>query len=256
MTRASKYVALLPAAGTGSRLPDRKLSKELVRFGGGAGEGRPAISHLLGCIADADVRDIVVVLREGKKDIEEYLSGDEWQRLRFSYRITPGTSGVPETVMLGLDDNRDAHVVFGFPDILFTPVNAIGQMIRQLESTDVDVVLGLFPTDNPSKMDMVRTNHLGQVIGIEIKPEQTELPLTWILAVWKPTFSDFLIRLVRDDPDRLEAQARGFDGSHLGHAFQLALASGLAIDATEFDDGRSLDIGTPEDLALAQTWSI
>jgi len=217
------------------------MSKELLPFGGVDGEGRPAISHLLDCVLMAGVKDVIVVLRHEKQDIPAYLAGDEWQQTRFCYRKTPGTSGVPETVALGLVDAGGQHVLFGFPDILFKPRNAFSKMMDRLEATNADVVLGLFPTNTPRKMDMVRTDRNGEVVDIEIKPEDTSLHLTWILAAWQPTFSKYLLTHTT--------------GEHLGHSFLSAIADGFKINAVSFEHGDSLDIGTPDDLELATGWS-
>ncbi len=66
---AAEYVALLPAAGVGSRLPGRLLSKELLPFGNNHQDGRPIISHVLSCIQQAGIDNVIIVLRHGKRDI-------------------------------------------------------------------------------------------------------------------------------------------------------------------------------------------
>jgi len=253
-SRSSEYVGLLPAAGVGSRLPGRLLSKELLPFGEARGAGRPVISHLLNSMRQAGITDVTVVLRQGKEDIREHLAGSEWHDINISYEMTAGTSGVPETVALGLSRIRSSPVAFGFPDILFEPGNAFTGMMRRLESSSADVVLGLFPTDNPQKMDMVSVDAMGRVTGIEIKPEHTSLDLTWILAVWNTTFSKFLSNIMHTNPQRISGLAARPGDGHLGHAFQLAIADGLSISAESFPQGKSLDIGTPDDLHLARSW--
>jgi glucose-1-phosphate thymidylyltransferase len=236
----SAYVAVIPAAGAGTRLPDRELSKELIPFGG-PGTGRePVISHLLRCLGQAEIDDMIIVLRDDKTDIADYLAGTEWSGKRFRITTTPGTSGVPETVALGLRDAGARNVAFGFPDILFEPQDAFVELMHQLDNSEADVVLGLFPTDTPEKMDMVATDSRGRVVDIQIKPDTTTLKLTWILATWTPRFSAFL--------------TDNHDGNHLGNAFQLAMAEGFTISSVAFGDGRSLDIGTPDDLARATQW--
>jgi glucose-1-phosphate thymidylyltransferase len=250
----SEYVALLPAAGIGSRLPNRTISKELLRFGASQEDGSPVISHVLNCIRLAGINDVIVVLREGKQDICEYLASNEWNHFNFTFKITPGTSGVPETVALGLGECQARSVIFGFPDILFEPRDAFAKLIHRLENSAADVVLGLFPTTSPHKMDMVETDDSGRVVNILIKPDSTTLDRSWILAVWRSSFSTYLHELVYGDAARLAEMAVNCDGSHLGHVFQLAMADGMHIDSESFDNGRSLDIGTPDDLSLARTW--
>ncbi|MCH8250629.1 MAG: NTP transferase domain-containing protein [Proteobacteria bacterium] len=250
----SEYVALLPAAGIGSRLPGRDSSKELLPFRDGSKDDRPVISHVLSCIQQAGIDNVIVVLRHGKQDIYDYLTSKEWQHINFVFKFTPGTSGVPETVALGLDEFQAQRILFGFPDILFEPRDAYIKLMRRLESTGADVVLGLFPTNSPGKMDMVDVNDDGHVSGIEIKPERTTLALTWILAAWQPSFSTYLCDLVQDNPARIAKLAANPGGSHLGHVFQLAMADGMLINSMSFEHGRSLDIGTPDDLHVASNW--
>jgi len=250
----ARYVALVPAAGEGSRLPGRKTSKELMPFGPAGESRRPVIAHLLTSLLAAGVRQAIVVIRNGKWDIPEYLSADEWSAMDFTYKVTRGTSGVPETVALGLGDAGTRSVVFGFPDILFEPANPFPAMIERLEAGGADVVLGLYPTASPHKMDMVRLRDDGIVTRIDIKPAETALRLTWILAAWRPTFSRYLTQLLAETRSRLRDLASGAGGSHLGHAFQLAMTDGLVIEAVPFADGRSLDIGTPDDLQRAGDW--
>lgn len=250
-SRPSAYVGIIPAAGVGSRLPGRKLSKEVLPVGGACGTKKPVIACLLNSLSSAGVRDVTVIIREGKQDIAEYLAGGEWHQLQFNNRITAGTSGVPETVAIGLRGITNHRIAFGFPDILFEPGDAVTSMMRELDSSDADVVLGLFPTSSPDKMDMVDTNRGGQVTNIQIKPGNTRLDLTWILAVWEPHFSSYLLELA-------EGQSSGAnrkpDIVHLGHVFQRAIADGLKIGSVSFRSGRSLDIGTPDDLLRARNW--
>jgi glucose-1-phosphate thymidylyltransferase len=239
-TTPSRYVAVIPAAGAGTRLPDRELSKELMPYSSPDRAEKPVISHLLQCLQRAGVDDVVIVLRDDKTDIVEYLTSPAWSGGRFRFTTTPGTSGVPETVALGVSDAGRHNIAFGFPDILFEPEDAFVALMDRLDGSDADIVLGLFPTDTPQKMDMVATDDRGRVTGIEIKPKSTALGLTWILAAWTPTFSDFL------------AQHHG--GHHLGDAFLLAMDEGITIESVAFENGRSLDIGTPDDLARARQW--
>jgi glucose-1-phosphate thymidylyltransferase len=254
MPRSTQYVALLPAAGEGTRLPGRSTSKELVLYGRDSRARRPVIAHLLTSLRTAGILNAIVVVRTGKWDILDYLSSDEWSEIDFTYKVTRGTSGVPETVFLGLTDAGSRNVIFGFPDILFEPTDPVPSMIERLETGVADVVLGLYPTQTPQKMDMVQVGDDGVVNRIEIKPAETSLDLTWILAAWKPTFSSYLIDVMSNHRTRLDELASGSGGRHLGHAFQLAMSDGMAIESVSFAGGASLDVGTPDDLQRARDW--
>jgi len=249
------YVGLIPAAGVGSRLPLRRLSKELLPFGGRSLARRPVISHLLSCFQRADVSNVIIALRAEKWDIPEYLAGKAWDHFDFTYKITRGTSGVPQTVALGLQAAPGQRIAFGFPDILFEPEDAFSALFQRLDKTNADIVLGLFPTPNPKKMDMVKVDSSGRVIDIEIKPANTGLEMTWILAAWTPIFSKYLCELVQNDSGRIAALSDNSDDYHIGEIIQLAAADGLKINSVSFQHGRSLDIGTPADLDRALSWS-
>ena len=258
--RASEVIAVIPAAGLGTRMPDRGSSKEMLpvyaqrKCGESQLTAEPVIAYLLASLRQAGVTEARIVLRKGKWDIPDYLAGTDWDDMAFVYTITRGTSGVPESVALGLRDAPERNVVFGFPDILFEPASAFSHLIERLQKNLPDVVLGLFPTENPAKMDMVKTEADGSVTAIDVKPAKTALDFAWILAAWRPTFTKYFLELVANAPERFAAQAMTNNDIHLGHAFQLALEDGLSIEAESFVQGRSLDIGTPEDLKLAQVW--
>lgn len=253
-------IALITAAGFATRLPDVQSSKELIpvrlrSWWRSAGtESEPVICHFLRALRPAKVIETRIVLRVGKWDIPEHLSHAEWDDLKLQYRITPGTSGVPESVTLGLADRPDAHILFGFPDVLFEPADAFAVLASRLKTGNADVVLGAFPTGNPSKMDMVQFDSDGRVTEIDIKPEKTSLQFTWILAAWRSSFTHYLLDLSRNDPDRIEQQASRHADKHIGHLLQLAMQDGLRVEAVPFEEGRSLDIGTPEDLGRADDW--
>jgi glucose-1-phosphate thymidylyltransferase len=139
-------------------------------------------------------------------------------------------------------------VAVGFPDILFEPPDAFVHLINRQETTEADVVLGLFPTDRPDKMDMVRTTDEGRVTEIVIKPESSDLRYSWSITVWKPTFTSFMHDLLQ----RVEAKLAAENGElHLGMVIQSALQAGLSVDSVKFPAGRCLDIGTPDDLQRA-----
>jgi glucose-1-phosphate thymidylyltransferase len=92
------------------------------------------------------------------------------------------------------------------------------------------------------------------VRAIAIKPQRTELRYTWMLAVWAPSFTQFLHHFVED---RLEAGeppvGPGGRELYMGDVVQAALERGMSVDAVRFDDGAYLDIGTVDDLREALT---
>jgi glucose-1-phosphate thymidylyltransferase len=257
-SRAPGFVALIPAAGVASRLPELQSSKEMLpvplraEWRSQAAETGPVMCNLLRSLRLANISETRIILRVGKEDIPEHLSNGDWDDMNLRYEFTPGTSGVPETVAVGLADKPAANVLFGFPDILFDPVNAFEILATRLHDGRADVVLGVFPTENPAKMDMVKVEADSTVSEIDIKPRKTSLELTWILAAWRPSFTMYLLDVHDNQPERLLMQASQHRDPQLGHILQLAIQDGLRVEAEAFEGGRSLDIGTPDDLMKAQ----
>jgi glucose-1-phosphate thymidylyltransferase len=205
------------------------------------------MGHLLESIRDAGATNAFVVLRKGKWDIPNYFGAGMSFGPRLAYVITEVLDGVPFSVDQAYDLLKEKRILFGFPDILFQPKTAFVQLIQRQRSTEADAVLGLFPTAHSDTMDMVEITDRGRVTAIEVKPAQTALTFTWILAVWTRRFFDFLHDTVNASSDN-PGEASVNREIHMGHVIQMAITAGLDIDSVSFPDGTCLDIGTQESL--------
>jgi glucose-1-phosphate thymidylyltransferase len=158
--------------------------------------------------------------------------------------------GVPYTVDQAYPFTEGATVLFGFPDILFRPDDAFVRLLNRRDEAGADLVIGLFPADQPHKMDMVEFDASGRVAKISIKPHQTHLCFTWIIAVWGGRFSCFIHEFVAAHK-KIQSPERGPREIYLGDVIQAAIQKGERVEHVLFNDGRYIDIGTPEDLAAA-----
>ena len=79
-----------------------------------------------------------------------------------------------------------------------------------------------------------------------IKPDQTDLHLTWGIAVWKPAFSEFLHHYVS-----AWQPGEGQSELHIGQVILAAIRNGMTVIGEQISDQPYLDIGTPDDLARA-----
>jgi glucose-1-phosphate thymidylyltransferase len=257
-----ELIGLLPAAGEANRISPLPCSKEIFPLGFRASDdkGRQppkvACHYLLEKMRIAGISKAYVVLREGKWDIPAYFRDGSLVGMHLAYLMLGLPYGVPFTLDQAFPFVRDAVVVFGFPDILFKPEDAYVLMLDRLSNTGADAVLGLIPTRSPHKVDMVGTDNIGRVSQIVIRPSQTALQYTWVPAVWTPVMTQFIHDLLnsitRPDaevPPALQQFAR-LELS-MGNVFQAAVGAGLQVQTVVFDEGISLDIGTPEDLLLA-----
>jgi glucose-1-phosphate thymidylyltransferase len=138
-------------------------------------------------------------------------------------------------------------VAMGFPDILLEPEDAFVHLRARQAETSADIVLGLFPTNRPETCDMVATDPVGRARQICVKPTSTTLQDAWMIAVWTPTFTQFLHdHLTASWPP--EASPLPPREMHVGEVIQAAIEAGLHVDTLQFRHGWYLDIGTPEGL--------
>jgi glucose-1-phosphate thymidylyltransferase len=249
-------VGLLPAGGRATRIAPLPCSKEIIPIGFHPRESpfglRPKVAahYLIEKMQAAGAQKAYFILRDGKWDIPGYFGDGSMVGMPLGYLMMGPPDGVPFTLDQAYPFIGGATVLFGFPDILFQPADAFARMLQRQANTGAELVIGLFPAHRPDKMDMVELDSSGRVLGVTIKPLQTHLRYTWIIAVWGPCFSDFLhdfVALRRKAP----APALGHRELYLGDVIQAAIEEGKRVENVLFQEGIYIDIGTPEDLTMA-----
>lgn len=257
-----EVIGLFPAGGQAKRIAPLPCSKELYPVGFRTIDGgqslRPKVvcHYLLERMQLAGINKVYIILRPGKWDIPAYLGDGTTFQMHLAYLMMNLPYGAPYTLDQAYPFVQNALVALGFPDIIFQPEDAFVQLLARQTATGADVVLGLFPARQPHKMDMVELQDNGQVRRIVIKPGQTNLRYTWIIAVWTPAFTRFMHQYLATS---LEADAAGSDGQptlqsrelYVGHVIQAALDQGLQVESVLFPGGECLDIGTPDELVQA-----
>ncbi len=235
----------MPAAGHARRLGDIASSKELLSIKTAAGE-TPVCVNLLRQFQRAGADRACIVLRHAKADIPATLGNGEQHGLTLQYIFVESSPSVPHSIDSAYAHTRGSEVMFGFPDILIKPDDALQILARERAAANSDVMLGLFPSTQPEKVDMVDCDTFGKVRAIVIKEPTCTLRETWLLATWSARFTEFLHNWVATcDTD-------GSSEPQLGHAFSASMNQGLQVDTHRFVNGKYLDIGTPDDLAKAQ----
>jgi glucose-1-phosphate thymidylyltransferase len=263
-TNNRQVIGLLPAGGQATRISPLPASKELYPVGfRRVDEGkslRPkVVSHyLLEKMRLAGIDKAYFVLRPGKWDIPAYFKDGAMLKMSLGYLIMNLPFGVPYTLDQAYPFVQDSLVALGFPDILFEPEDAFVQLLARQATNQADVVLGLFPTNQPHKAGMVDFDDTGLVRVIIEKPPQTDLRYMWGIAVWTPAFTQFMHQYLIDveaNKVRSEAESHLPPKSELpiGDVIQAGIYNGLRVEAEVFPQGSYLDIGTPEDLVRAVT---
>ena len=256
-------VGLVPAAGLAKRLQPFPCSKEVFPVGfvcdKSTGMPRPKVAaqYLLEKFSAAGIGTAYLIIREGKWDIPNYFRDGHFIKLSLAYLVIPGSLGPPDTIDRAYAFIEQKRVAFGFPDILFGPVDAFRQLIDAQARTGADVVLGLHRIYDPSAWDMVDYEADGRVRAIVMKPALTSLTYGWCCAVWTPAFSVFLHRFLRAEETRrhlsdLTSRAKDPGGDlAMGVVLQAALKEGLSMQTVLFPHDTYIDIGTPDNLAKA-----
>jgi len=245
------FVGIIPAAGKASRLPGLQGSKEVIPVCAlGTSKpshdlARPVCLHLMEAMLRAGIGRQVMVLGTGKWDIPTELASVEAGAPRCAYVVIANSPGVPWSIDAAYSLTRGFNIAMGFPDILTTRSDLFIRLCDQLATTDLDVVLAVFPTDQGHNGDVVSLTSERLVSQIIPKPHDVGAARVWIAAVWRPSFSEYLHEYLR--------------GANLtvGHGRELYLGDilnssigELRVGAIDFPLARFLDIGTPANLDL------
>ncbi len=257
-------VGVIPAAGRATRLGALPSSKELLPVGwqavAKAGERRPKVvtQYLIEKMQAAGASRIYIVLRSGKWDIADYFGDGSRLGLSIAYLLVDEPYGPPFTANQAAPFVEDAIVLFGFPDILLQPANVFSLAIERLCASKADIVIGTFPAQYADNDDSVETTPSGRVVRLVPKedPDHAQRAahhLTYMFAVWQPSFTKFLNADVARLRVIAHSQSAGASPEWpMGTVIASAIAAGLHVDSMFYDNGCFLDIGTPDRLAAAR----
>ena len=254
-----EVIGLIPAAGLASRLGSLPFSKEVYPIsyhtGNIKGEMRPKVScdFLLERMQIAGIHRAFIIIRKGKWDIPDYFGNGASLDLHIAYLIMGIPYGSPYTLDQAWPFVQGARIALGFPDIIFEPEDAYLRLLAHLDRTQADVVLGLFPSEQPQRMDMVETDIEGNVQRIVIKSKDTKLKYSWMIAVWNFKFTRFMHGYLEQIYVPSPGLSKTKDGqeTYVGDVIQAAIEAGLKVESETFTSGYCIDLGTPEDLSRA-----
>ena len=242
-------IAVLPAAGAGSRLGQIPCSKELVPMQRGpvdpfrpAHGGRVIIEEALYGLGANGISAAVIVTAPGKDDIEARLGSGPVGGVHLTYLGRADSPSVPHTVQTALATAGGRNVLLWFPDILVKPVSLVRELMEAHRKSGADVTLALVPSHRGDKVDIISLDDCGEIEAISAKPGPGIHGWTWVTAIWTARFSAFLDHYVRSS------------GGPSGREWQMAdvLNAGrngkFIVRSLKFSDGKALDVGTPDDL--------
>ncbi len=241
---APEWVGIIPAAGEGRRLGLGGYPKELIPIHyrrNGAARVRPvlAIETTVAAMADAGVSTVCVVISEAKLDIVRVLSDGASLGCKIVYVVQSEARGLWDAIECGLASFAEKNILLALPDTVVEPENALKTLKASMETIHADLTLGVFPTSHPEAQAPVQ--HEGEKVhAIWEKPDPAPVSNTWGIAAWNARFTAHLpqFRQCISEPQ-----------PSITHAFIQALRAEMKVSAVPFQDGRYVDLGTPEGLA-------
>ncbi len=269
-TPGRDIVGLIPAAGRATRISPLPCSKELLPVGWQrdaiSGTPRPKVvsQYLLERMKAAGANRAFFIVRDGKWDIASFYGDGSRVGLPIGYLNVGLPWGPPFTLSQAAPFIGEADVVFGFPDILVQPVDSFSPLLARMHDTGADVVLGLFDCRADEPGDVVDRTADGRVTGLVTKEERPLRParyVCWMFAVWRASFTRFMseecARLARVAEARVaEDPLAKAPEWPVGAVVAAAIRAGLHVDSHFFEQGRFLDVGTPDGLAAAPAFPL
>jgi glucose-1-phosphate thymidylyltransferase len=253
--RTKEYVGVLPAAGIASRLSPSRYLKELLPVAylvddqTSTARPVPVISLSLRALSEAGVQRCVVTISDRKPELMRYLGDGADFQLQLAYVQQSTPSGLAAAVSLATDWVRDSYSCMLLPDTIVNPYKAMRSLREAMDLEELDLVLGVFPTEVPEQLGPVHFDADGYVHEVLDKPASTNIRNTWAMAIWSPAFTELLHQSVASPAGGTQP---------LGEIFNLAVQKRMHVKAVWFPHGSFVDIGTVKGLSqmveFSKTW--
>jgi glucose-1-phosphate thymidylyltransferase len=249
MATTTQFIGLIPAAGRATRMGDLPFSKELLPLANKSdlpkdpgSDPAVAIDFALTTLSQAGVGETCIVIAPGKWDIPAHTGDGSRSGQAVAYVLADASPSVPASLDKAWLLTRDRQVVLLFPDIVFAPRKVLKSIIAECHRSDADLILALVPASSGEKIDIVSVSDDGLVQKVTPKPGKEHSGWTWVAATWNPEFSAFLHTMARNVTDIVEREM------YVADVINAAIEAGLCVRALSFPDGKSFDLGTPDEL--------
>jgi glucose-1-phosphate thymidylyltransferase len=247
--KKKEIIGILPCAGLGLRMRPLRYPKELlpVSYERSSTDDsiRPKLSieYSISAFKLAGIKKCYVVVPDWKPEIMRYLGNGSEFDISIAYLHNSSANGLADAVFSmhsWIDD--DQLTCLALPDTQFFPAIAFRAMTEKLEEENADLVLGVFPTDEPQCFAPVELGQDNKVISIEDKPAFPKFFNAWGLAIWSNNFWDFFRSTFHTIPP----------GGSISETFHRAATEGLKVYGVHFIKGAYYDIGRIDHLPFAE----
>ncbi|HWQ19927.1 MAG TPA: sugar phosphate nucleotidyltransferase [Methanotrichaceae archaeon] len=232
---------LIPAAGAGTRLGPftNAIPKELLPVGECA-----VIEHALKAMCMAGIERIAIVISPHKHGISDYLGSGRRFGVRLTYVVQDERRGLADAVLSA------EHVISGsfavvLGDNFFHPKSFLGDLIAYHTREGADATLGVAEVEDVTRHGII-TPSGNRISDIVEKPTAESAP-SRLGAMGMYIFEPEIFNAIRRTKP--------------GHKGELQLTDSVKAMV---DDGRRvlykkidgvhIDVGTPKDLMLANSW--
>lgn len=244
-----EFIGLIPAAGTGRRLAPFRYPKELLpiayeKIPGSSVGIRPRVVGELSieALVRAGIRRCLIIVAPWKLEVMTYFGDGAEMGVDIAYVYQETARGLPHAVDLAYGWTTGCHTAFIMPDTYILPSDCLSRLRTFYQSSKADLVLGLFPTNEPERLGPVILEG-DRVTAVYDKCAEPPARNTWGVAIWGPAFSELIHSSLPRSVDPMRELV-------LGNYFQLAVQNGLAVKGMLFEDGAYVDLGTPQGIRL------
>lgn len=242
-----EIIGVVPAAGYGNRLNPLVIAKETLPAGStkvttvnGDVCLKPKVvsEYVIEQMAAAGVKKVFIITRADKCDLlKQHMDGRKYG-VSIAYIVGEPRSMV-HSIDLAYEWIKEARVLMGMPDTIAHPVDGMSYLLKQHDSENTEVSLGLYKTENPSKFGMIAIDDNNIVTRHHDKPTNSDMDDMWGIATWGPKFTQRLHEHVQKYTGRLEAV--------FGDIIEESMEVPGACKAFQIPNGRYYDIGTYEE---------
>jgi len=232
-------IGLLPCGGLGLRMLPLRYPKELLPisycFLPKENSIRPKLSieFSLENFKIAGITKCFVVVPDWKPEIMRYLGDGIDFGMTIAYLHNSRVQGLADAIFTMEPWSEDVITALALPDTQFYPSDAFSLLLAKMNKKNADVVLGIFPTEEPQHFGTVEINDEGMILGVEDKPLNPKSNNIWGIAVWNTIFWKFFKSYKKSVAD----------GVSISEIFQGAVAEGLRVFGESFEQGVYYDIG-------------
>jgi len=243
-----EIIGILPCAGLGLRMRPLRYPKELlpVSYERSAADNsirpRLSIEYSINAFRIGGVKKCFVVVPDWKPEIMRYLGDGSEYEMPIAYLHNSSANGLADAVFSMQAWVNDALTCLALPDTQFSPTTGFKSLIQKMEEENADLVLGIFPTDEPQCFGTVELGEDDRVIRIDDKPVVPKYFNAWGIALWNNNFWNFFRSTIKSFPP----------GGSISETFHRAATEGLRVYGVYFANGSYRDIGRIDHLPFGE----